>query len=60
MSVYQARKWLIVASLTMAAASFSFFMLAPVFGYPLRYSQAQLVLQIVLPVFLGYLGRVVN
>jgi len=56
MSVYEARKWLIIASLAMAALSFCFFILAPVFGYPLRYSQAQSVLQIVLPVFLGYLG----
>jgi hypothetical protein len=56
MSAYQTRKWLIVASLAMAALSFCFFTLAPVVGYPLRYSQAQSVLQIVLPVFLGYLG----
>lgn len=56
MSLYHARKWLIVASLATAAGAFCFFMLAPLAGYPLRYSQAQLVLQIVLPVFLGYLG----
>ena len=56
MSAYQARKWLIIASLVMAALSFCFFILAPVFGYPLRFSQAQSVLQIVVPVFLGYLG----
>jgi hypothetical protein len=56
MSVYQARKWLVVASLGVAAASFTFFILAPVFGYPLRYSQSQTILQIIFPVFLGYLG----
>jgi hypothetical protein len=56
MSMYQARKWLIVASLAMAALAFGFFILAPVLGYPLRYSQAQSLLQIVLPVSLGYLG----
>jgi hypothetical protein len=56
MSVYQARKWLVVASLSVAAGSFAFFILAPVFGYPLRYSQSQTILQIIFPVFLGYLG----
>ena len=56
MTLFQARKLLIVASLTASAASFCFFVLAPVLGYPLRYAQAQTVLQIVLPVFLGYLG----
>jgi hypothetical protein len=56
MTLYQARKWLIVASLAMTVVAFCFFMVAPVLGYPLRYSQAQTVLQIVLPVFLGYLG----
>jgi hypothetical protein len=56
MTLYQARRWLIVASLAMAGSAFCFFMLAPVLGYPLRYSQAQSVLQIVLPVFVGYLG----
>jgi hypothetical protein len=55
-TIYQARRWLIITSLTLAAMAFCFFMLAPVLGYPLRYSQAQGVLQIVLPVFLGYLG----
>jgi uncharacterized membrane protein YidH (DUF202 family) len=56
MSVYHARRWLIGASLIAAGSAFCFFMLAPVLGYPLRHSQAQSVLQIVLPVFLGYLG----
>jgi hypothetical protein len=28
----------------------------PVLGYPLRYSQAQTLLEIIFPVFLGYLG----
>jgi hypothetical protein len=56
MSMYQARKWMIVASLALAALAFGFFILGPVLGYPLRYSQAQSLLQIVLPVFLGYLG----
>lgn len=56
MTVYEARKWLVIASLCVAAVSFTFFILAPVFGYPLRYSQAVTLLQIVFPVFLGYLG----
>ena len=40
MTLFQARKLLIVASLTASAASFCFFVLAPVLGYPLRYAQA--------------------
>lgn len=56
MTVYQARKWLVVASLAVAGSSFVFFILAPVFGYPLRYSQSFTILQIIFPVFVGYLG----
>lgn len=56
MTVFQARKWLIIASLGVATTSFAFFILAPVFGFPLRFSQAITILQIIFPVFLGYLG----
>jgi O-antigen/teichoic acid export membrane protein len=56
MSLFGARRWLVGASLVLAGAAFCFFVLAPVLGYPLRYSQAQSLLRVVLPVFLGYLG----
>jgi hypothetical protein len=56
MTVFQARKWLVVTSLAITAGSFTFFVLAPVFGYPLKFTQAWTILQIVSPVFLGYLG----
>lgn len=56
MTVHEARSSLIVASLCLAGAAFIFFMVAPVLGYPLRFSQAMTLLQIVLPVLLGYLG----
>jgi hypothetical protein len=56
MTVFEARRWIIVASLVIAGAAFSFFVIAPVLGYPLRFSQAVSILQIVFPVFLGYLG----
>lgn len=52
----QARVWLIKTSLLFTSAAFSFFLLAPVFGYPLTWDQATRILQIILPVFLGYLG----
>src|SRR6516164_4337019 len=51
-----ARKWLILASLSMTACLFIFFLLAPTIGFPLTFSQARGLLEIVLPVFLGYLG----
>jgi len=55
-TVFQARKWLVIASLGVAASSFIFFIVAPVLGFPLRFSQAITILQIIFPVFLGYLG----
>ena len=51
-----ARKWLILASLGMTACLFVFFLVAPTIGFPLTFSQARGLLEIVLPVFLGYLG----
>jgi hypothetical protein len=56
MSIHVARKWLIYASLATTAAAFVFFLLAPVFGFPLTFDQAIRLLEILLPVFLGYLG----
>ncbi|ETW94218.1 MAG: hypothetical protein ETSY1_35840 [Candidatus Entotheonella factor] len=56
MNTEMARIWLVVASLIIVAACFMFFILAPLFGYPLESQQAIRLLEIVLPVFLGYLG----
>ena len=50
------RKWLIIASLGATALTFLFFILAPAFGYPLTYEDAFGVVQIIVPVFTGYLG----
>lgn len=51
-----ARKWLILASLSMTAVLFVFFLIAPAVGFPLTFPQARGLLEIILPVFLGYLG----
>ena len=56
MTVYEARRWIIVASLLIAGAVFCFFVVAPALGYPLRFSEALSIVQIVFPVFVGYLG----
>jgi hypothetical protein len=56
MTTDEARRWIVLASLTITGAVFVFFLLAPVSGYPLEIAQAQGIFQIVLPVFLGYLG----
>jgi len=56
MTVHVARKWLIYASLATTAAAFIFFLMAPVLGFPLTFDQAIRLLEILLPVFLGYLG----
>jgi hypothetical protein len=50
-----ARKWLIVASLGILVATFAFLLIAPL-AFPLNFSQAQRLMEILLPVFLGYLG----
>lgn len=51
-----ARRLLIYSSLFISGALFVFFMMAPPLGFPLTYEQAMRVLEIVLPVFLGYIG----
>lgn len=51
-----ARRLLIYASLAISALVFVFFMLAPPLGYPLTYEQAVRILEIVLPIFFGYIG----
>ena len=51
-----ARRWLVSASLSISTCMLVFFVLAPVVGYPLEFAQSLRVAEIVLPVFLGYLG----
>lgn len=56
MTSIDARRWLVSASLLVSALAFVFFLVAPAIGYPLTWDQAIRVVEIVLPVFLGYLG----
>ena len=52
----RARRWLVTSSLTITAATLMFFITAPVFDYPITWDQGMRVVEIILPVFLGYLG----
>lgn len=52
----KARKWVIIASLIITGVQLVFLILAPALGFPLEYPKNFDILQIVLPVFLGYLG----
>jgi hypothetical protein len=56
MTVVTARRWLVSASLLVCSFAFLFFLIAPAFNYPLTWEQATRVIEIILPVFLGYLG----
>ena len=56
MTIDLARKWLIVSSLSITGVQIVFLLIAPVLGYPLEYPKNLDLLQIVSPVFLGYLG----
>lgn len=53
------RLWLIVADLAITGCIIVFFLVAPVFGYPLTYEESYQVMQIVFPVFVGYLATAV-
>jgi hypothetical protein len=55
-TVQQGRNWIVLASLIACGATFVFFLLAPVFGYPLLWRESLRILELVVPVFLGYLG----
>jgi hypothetical protein len=55
-TVQQARNWVVLASLVACGATFVFFLLAPVFGYPLLWRESLRILELIVPVFLGYLG----
>lgn len=56
MTVAIARRWLVFASLLVTGVTFVFFLVAPAVGYPLTWEQSIRVFEIVIPVFLGYLG----
>lgn len=56
MSPDQARSWIIKMSLAATGATFVFLIIGPVAGYPLSYDQVPRMLEIILPVFLGYVG----
>lgn len=56
MTVENARKWLVVSSLSVTGSVFLFFLLAPATGFPLVFAQSLRILEVALPVFLGYLG----
>lgn len=56
MTVARARLFLVLASLILAGFALVFFVLAPYVGYPLKPPQNKRLLEIVTPVFLGYLG----
>jgi hypothetical protein len=56
MNIDNARKWLIASSLIITGVQMVFLLVAPVIGFPLPYPKNLDLLQIVSPVFLGYLG----
>ena len=56
MTIDTARKVLILASLAITGCQMAFLLLAPAFGYPLPYPKNLDLLQLISPVFLGYLG----
>jgi hypothetical protein len=56
MTVDGARRWIIITSLVVTGLAFAFLVAAPPLGYPLGWDQSQRIIEILLPVFLGYLG----
>jgi hypothetical protein len=53
------RVWLPGADLTLTGCIILFFVVSPAFGYPLTYDESYQVMQIVFPVFVGYLATAV-
>src|SRR5262249_9229487 len=51
-----ARTWLVNVSLVVTGAFVIFMTLGPAIGYPLEFQQALRLTEVVIPVFLGYLG----
>ncbi|WP_437805131.1 hypothetical protein [Sorangium sp. So ce1078] len=58
--VTAARRWLIVMSLSVTAANLLFFIMAPSLGYPMEYPENVRIMQLLMPVVLGYLGAMTS
>lgn len=56
MTADQARRWLIFSSLILTGVQAAFLLVAPYIGVPLEPQKSLGLLQIVTPVFVGYLG----
>jgi hypothetical protein len=56
MKIDTARGWIIWGSLTITTGQCLFLSMAPAFGFPLQFPKNLDLLQVVGPVFLGYLG----
>ena len=59
MTYNSARKWLVLSSLVMLGLYGFFLIIAPVTSYPLEYEQALQLLQVLFPLFIGYLSAAV-
>ena len=55
-----AQKWLTYGSLCIVGANALFFVLAPLLGFPLEYSDSFRLAEVSGPVFFGYLGSVAS
>jgi len=55
-SVLDAQKFIILTSLGVIGVLLVFYVIAPVFGYPLEFEHSIRLIQINTPIFLGYLG----
>ena len=56
MMITKARKWIVIASLAEVDSVFVFVLIAPLAGYALGWSQSLRMIELLTPVFLGYLG----
>lgn len=56
MTANSARVWLVAASLGIILATFVFFFVGPILGYPLEFEDARRMIEIIIPVFAAYLG----
>jgi hypothetical protein len=56
MNIPMARRWLVAASLSITGFMLLFSVTAPALNYPLEYAQSLRLMEIVVPVFFGYLG----
>lgn len=56
MTIDSARKFVILTSLTATGLVFVFFLVAKPLGFPLDWDEVQRIVEVLLPVFVGYLG----